>query len=142
METVAKILQRNKLKLTPLREAVLNELIATGKGLSKQDLRNSLKLPYDRSTLFRTLNIFEEKDLLHKVIDEEGTARYAFSPPDLPKFLKSHAHFYCLRCKSTFCLDYSIALAQIQVPEGFQKQGVEMQVRGICKKCLSQNKRN
>lgn len=137
MEESLTILKANKLKITPLREAVLKELIASETGLSQQDLNQLLQVSFDRSTLFRTLNTFEEKGILHKVMNEEGIAKYAFTQHQRESAPSDHAHFYCIKCKNIFCLDYSVTLAMIPVPEGFQKQGVEMQVRGVCDKCFS-----
>jgi Fur family ferric uptake transcriptional regulator len=137
MEDALSILRENKLKITPLREAVLLELIASKKGLSQQDLNQLLRIAFDRSTLFRTLNTLEKKGILHKIIDEEGIAKYAFTQQQKVNIPSDHAHFYCIRCKNIFCLDYSVTLARIPVPDGFQKQGVELQVRGICIKCSS-----
>lgn len=142
MEDVLKILKTNKLKFTPLREAVLKELVASEKGLSQQDLNQLLQVSFDRSTLFRALNTFEAKGILHRVIDEEGIAKYAFTQHNTERNPADHAHFYCIKCKNIFCLDYSVALARIPVPKGFQKQGVEMQVRGICAQCYSLNKKS
>lgn len=142
MEISLKILRDNKLKVTPLREAVLKQLIHSEKGLSHQDLNRLLQVSFDRSSLFRTLNTFEKKGILHKIMDEEGVAKFAFTQPEETAHSSDHAHFYCYRCKNIFCLDYSVNLARISVPEGFQKQGIEMQVRGLCVQCLEKGQKH
>jgi len=142
MESILNILRENKLKATPLRKAVLSTLRKEGKGLSHHDLDKMLAVSFDRSTLFRTLNKFEEKGILHKVINDEGVAKYAFTRQAQEENAGDHAHFYCVKCKNIFCLDYSVTLASIPVPDGFQKQGVELQVRGVCLQCILKEKNN
>lgn len=140
MVLYSKILHKSNLKATPLREAVLAELIQSGRGLSHQDLNQLLSVPFDRSSLFRTLNTLEEKGILHKIVDADGVAKYAYSQNNQAESAGHHAHFVCTRCKNIFCLDYSVALARIEVPEGFEKESVDMQVHGICDQCRHNDK--
>lgn len=135
METYSKVLHAHKLKVTPLREAVLATLMFSDKGLSRQDLNKSLSLTYDRSSLFRTLNTFEEKGILHKVIDTDGVAKYAYSLQHGNRENSQHAHFICLRCNNTFCLDNSVTLIQIQLPQGFIMESMAVQLHGLCDQC-------
>lgn len=140
MALYSRILHKSNLKATPLREAVLAELIQSGRGLSHQDLNQLLSVSFDRSSLFRTLNTLEEKGILHKIVDAEGVAKYAYSQKDQTESPGHHAHFICNGCKNIFCLDYSVALARIEVPDGFEKASVDMQVHGICKQCRDNDK--
>src|SRR5690349_7830980 len=105
MNGVEDILQKHNLKNTKLRKAVLSLLIKSDKGLSHQDLSKELDVEFDRVTLFRTLHSFEESGILHKIIDLNGTAKYAYSAPDNMEREHSHAHFLCLKCGQVFCLD-------------------------------------
>lgn len=134
MDTVVDILQKHQLKNTRLRYAVLSELMQATSGLSHQDLSKSLSLDFDRVTLFRTLNAFEEAGILHKVMDLNGVAKYAFTTEAEQKE-ESHAHFLCLKCEGIFCLDYVSELDNIPVPRGFQKTGLSVQVKGLCAAC-------
>ncbi len=129
------ILEEHGLKKTRLRHAVLSILVDTDKGLSHQDISKALDIDFDRVTLFRTLHSFEETGILHKIIDPNGTAKYAYSAPEKDEKEHSHAHFICLKCEHIFCLDDIFPLQSVKVPKGFKKSTLDVQVKGWCKDC-------
>jgi len=135
METVEAILQRHQLKNTKIRHAVLGLLMQSEGGLSHQDLSRSLEVDFDRVTLFRTLHAFEENGILHKIIDLNGTARYAYTEPSGQEHSHSHAHFMCEICGQVVCLDETFLLNEVKVPAGFEKKSIDVQVKGTCAKC-------
>jgi Fur family ferric uptake transcriptional regulator len=135
MKPVEEILQQHSLKNTKIRQAVLGLLMQSDEGLSHQDLSKSLDVDFDRVTLFRTLHAFEENGILHKIIDLNGTAKYAYTLPDKNENQHSHAHFMCLKCGQVVCLDETFLLNEIKVPQGFEKQMIDVQVKGVCVKC-------
>lgn len=135
MNGVEEILQQHSLKNTKLRKAVLSLLMKSDKGLSHQDLSKTLDVEFDRVTLFRTLHAFEESGILHKIIDLNGTAKYAYTPPEEARTEHCHAHFICLKCEQVFCLDEVFPLSEVKVPKGFSKKAIDVQVKGYCKKC-------
>lgn len=134
MNGVAEILQKHSLKNTRLRKAVLSLLMQSDKGLSHQDISKALDVDFDRVTLFRTLHAFEESGILHKIIDPNGIAKYAYSLQQ-QKEKHCHAHFICLQCEQVFCLDEIFPLEAIKVPKGFSKQAIDVQIKGLCQKC-------
>jgi Fur family ferric uptake transcriptional regulator len=136
MKKVEEILQQHSLKNTKIRQAVLGLLMQSTEGLSHQDLSKSLDMDFDRVTLFRTLHAFEENGILHKIIDLNGTAKYAYTlPQDKNTGNHSHAHFMCLNCGQVVCLDETFLLNEIKVPQGFEKKTIDVQVKGVCAKC-------
>lgn len=137
MTGVEDILQRHKLKNTRLRKAVLSLLMRADKGLSHQDLSRKLDVEFDRVTLFRTLHAFEEHGILHKIMDPNGTAKYAYTPPESASDKHCHAHFICLGCEEVFCLEALFPLNEVRVPKGFSKKAIDVQVKGYCIKCTA-----
>jgi Fur family ferric uptake transcriptional regulator len=135
MSRVDNILHDHGLKKTRLRHAVLSILIQTDKGLSHQDISKALDIEFDRVTLFRTLHSFEESGILHKIIDPNGTAKYAYSTPEKAEPEQGHAHFICLKCEHIFCLDDIFPIQNVSVPDGFKKSTLDVQVKGWCKDC-------
>jgi len=135
MNGVDEILQKHNLKNTRLRKAVLSLLVRSEKGLSHQDLSKALDVEFDRVTLFRTLHSFEETGILHKIIDPNGTAKYAYSQPGTAGRQHCHAHFICLKCEEVFCLEEDFPLKEVKVPAGFRKQTIDVQVKGFCSRC-------
>jgi Fur family ferric uptake transcriptional regulator len=134
MDEAAQILKRYHFKNTKLRHAVLTKLMDAATGLSHQDLSKSLELPFDRVTLFRTLSSFEESGIIHKIMDLNGTATYAFTTVEEQEE-ENHAHFLCIKCDKIFCLEEVFPLQQVKVPAGFRKLFLDVKVKGICKEC-------
>jgi Fur family ferric uptake transcriptional regulator len=135
MTSAALLLKMHNLKSTKLRLAVVQVLMDTRVGLSHQDLSNALTVEFDRVTLFRTLNTFEDIGIVHKIMDAQGTAKYAYTLPNDLHNNANHAHFICSTCGQIFCLNDTFTLNDIAVPEGFTKNNMEVQVKGICNKC-------
>jgi len=135
MNGVEEILQNHNLKSTRLRKAVLSLLIKADIGLSHQDISKTIDVEFDRVTLFRTLHSFEETGILHKIIDPNGTAKYAYTQPQEADHAEAHAHFVCTECEEVFCLKDVFNLEAIKVPKGFSKQAIDVQIKGHCKKC-------
>lgn len=135
MEMVTDILQTHGLKNTKIRQAVLTVLMNAKEGLSHLDLSRNMDVDFDRVTLFRTLNTLEDSGIVHKIIDFNGTAKYAFTSLNEVKNEHSHAHFLCLTCGQVVCLDETFLLNEVKVPKGFQKQTIDVQVKGQCAKC-------
>ena len=63
---------------------------------SQPDLE-SLMNDVDRVTLYRILNVFEEKGIIHKVFDLNGTANYAICTSNCQEHRHhdEHLHFNC-----------------------------------------------
>ena len=71
------ILQSHKLRITDCRLEIIQEFLEKNIALSHSDLEEKLRQQFDRVTIYRTLKTFLEKDLIHKVLDDSFTYRYA-----------------------------------------------------------------
>ena len=86
-------------------------------------------------TLYRTLASFEEKGIIHKILDDSGTVKYALcSSCDSQHHHDEHVHFQCSVCKNTFCLEHT-SFQKPTLPEGFQFESMQLLVSGICPAC-------
>jgi Fur family ferric uptake transcriptional regulator len=131
------ILQANKLRVTPSRIAVLESFIEKERALSHADLEEDLKPNYDRVTIYRTLKTFLSHDLIHKVLDDSGSIKYALCVHDHSDHQHhdhEHIHFKCEKCGKTLCIEDS-TLPKINLPAGFVNKEVNLLVQGICNKC-------
>src|ERR1700744_6755755 len=70
------LLAKHYLKKTETRLRVLALLSSKTFATSQPDLEEVM-VDVDRGTLYRILNTFEEKGIIHKVFDLNGTANYA-----------------------------------------------------------------
>ncbi|MDN5205641.1 transcriptional repressor [Fulvivirgaceae bacterium BMA10] len=130
------LLEKHGLKKTRIRLDVLRQFINYDFALSHQDLENKLDKKYDRVTLYRTLNSFEENGLIHKVPDENNVSRFALCHADCSALNHQdhHVHFICNACHHTYCLD-DIAVPKVDLPDTFSIARMELTVNGICNQC-------
>ncbi len=93
------------------------------------------KLPtVDKSTIFRTLSLFQENRLLDIVDDGSGSQKYCVFSLDADKSNRRHVHFNCRICHKTVCLT-DVELPQVALPDGFSIEDVEYVIKGICSEC-------
>lgn len=106
---------------------------------SQPDLE-SVMHDIDRVTLYRILNAFEEKGIIHKVFDLDGTANYAVCHSDCEAnhHHDEHVHFNCTVCKNVYCLN-ELSLPGITIPAGFKLESFTLYATGLCPKCNKKN---
>ncbi len=135
MTTPNSILQTHKLRITDCRLEIIREFLDKQVALAHADLEESLDKQFDRVTIYRTLKTFLDKDLIHKVLDDSGSTKYALcSHEDHHEHSHEHVHFKCEICGETTCLD-DISLPDVKLPEGFRKREMSLLVQGVCEKC-------
>lgn len=136
MFDVVPILQQHQLRRTDCREQVLRYLIRTNAAISHSDLEQHFDT-FDRVTLYRTLETFENKGIIHKVVDDSGAAKFAFCEDNCHaprKHADSHVHFQCTQCGKTVCL-HKITIPFVKLPEGFYAEESQYLIKGTCDKC-------
>jgi len=135
-EEFSQVLKSNKLKITQPRLRVLDVISTKTSAISQPELEKILGSEIDRVTLYRILSSFEEKGILHKVFDLNGTATYAFCSTKCSAHHHhdQHVHFICSVCNSVFCLD-EIPLPKITVPSNFSLHSIAINAVGICDHC-------
>ncbi|MEJ2005417.1 MAG: transcriptional repressor [Cyclobacteriaceae bacterium] len=134
-DRVGEILRNYKLKKTSCRQDVLRLLLRGNHAMSHAELEAAVNENYDRVTLYRTLKTFQEKGLIHKVLDDDGAAKYApCSDCTLGEHHHEHVHFKCNKCGNTVCIE-DTNIPKIDLPEGFRIQERNLLISGICNKC-------
>lgn len=134
-ENLKQILKNHSLRITDCRLDVMQYFLDEKNALSLGDLENKFT-NYDRVTLYRTLNSFLDSGILHKIPNETGSATYGLChntcSPDHHEH--NHIHFKCNSCGQIECLDEKVD-PKVTVPEGYQIEGVNMIVDGVCGAC-------
>lgn len=130
------ILTKHKLRSTGVRSSVVNLFVDTPYALSHADIELALGENYDRVTIYRTLNSFEESGIIHKVPADGKTARYALCQESCSSHHHNHTHihFNCAICKQTFCLN-EVTVPTIALPNGFKVNDYNFVASGVCKTC-------
>lgn len=131
------LLKRNKLSITDSRMKIL-ELFVNGTGaLTHGAIEKSIGAGMDRVTIYRTLQSFVDKGLIHTIPTSDNSVSYALCKEDTCSaghHHDNHVHFICTLCKSTTCLDH-ITIPQVQLPAGFTSQQFDMVISGVCNRC-------
>ena len=129
------ILKRNKLKHTKQRIRVLEDISENTAAISQPTLEKRLGKEIDRVTLYRILNTYVDKGIVHRIVDLNGTANYAIcsSSCSAEQHHDEHVHFNCRKCNKVFCLTTKVP--EISITEGFKAEAISLIAYGICKAC-------
>lgn len=135
-EYFEKLLAQNGLKRTGARLQVLNILRSRSSATSQPFLEQVVGKDVDRVTLYRILKAFEEKGIIHKVLDNQGTANYALCSGGCSEHSHhdEHLHFNCENCHQIFCLE-KVIIPEIKVPTGFKVNTLKLVANGVCEEC-------
>jgi len=125
-------------KMTPQRRVVL-EVFANNpeEHLSAEDVFDKVRQSYPEiglATVYRTLDLFAELDILQKMDFGDGRARYEFTGSQV----HHHHHLVCLKCGSVteFEDDLLEALEEvIKKKNDFEIVNHELKFYGYCSKC-------
>ncbi|MBC9798635.1 Fur family transcriptional regulator [Sinomicrobium weinanense] len=128
---INKVLKSHRLKRTLARMDILQLLLGSGHAISYNDINEELGDRFDKSTVYRTLNSFEEKGIIHAVNDGSGGIKYAVTKIESPG---AHVHFKCDHCEQTYCLP-NTGIPRVSTPEGFIVRTSSLLINGTCKYC-------
>ena len=127
-------LEKRGIRPTALRLLIFKTIAGYRQAFSLSDLEEQLDT-VDKSTLFRTLNLFHRQHLIHSIDDGSGSIKYSVCSPDCNCSLQDlHVHFACYRCQRTFCME-NIAIPQVKLPPGFSLSSVNFVLKGLCDAC-------
>lgn len=132
-----KLLKSHKLRITDCRIDVLEKFYKTSHALSFKNLEDELG-DYDRVTLYRTLNSFIDKGLLHRIPSEDGFASYGLCSGECTDTTHhhDHVHFKCNICGHIECLpDHHVP--KVNLP-GYEIEAQNLIVNGVCKLCKNE----
>ncbi len=132
------IIRNSGLRITPSRKKIINIFLKSQHALSEGDLEKQLAADCDRTTIYRTLHTLSEHDILHKLIDTDGSTKYVLNretnqPHD------EHIHFKCNECGTVECLEH-VPDQHLILPEGYKKLYTNFVVVGVCDHCNDSEK--
>ena len=135
MSKVQTLLKHAGLRKTPCRTQVLNLLLKETRAISQAEFEQHLE-DIDRVTIYRTLQTFEDKGLLHKVIDGQNQSKFALCSHecDAHNHRDEHIHFHCERCDKTRCMD-ELGIPTILLPNGYVARSANYVIDGLCGDC-------
>jgi len=130
------ILRRNQLSVTDSRKSILDLFLHSNGALAHADIEKQTGEKFDRVTVYRTLQAFMEKGIIHTIPTSDNSIRYALCKDDCTEghHHDNHVHFLCNVCGRTTCLD-SVTVPEVKLPKGFRPMDSQMIVSGICGQC-------
>jgi Fur family ferric uptake transcriptional regulator len=130
------ILKKNQLSITESRKKILELFIQDKGALAHADIEKKTGEHFDRVTIYRTLNTFVEKGIIHLIPTTDNSVLYALCKGNCEQghHHDNHVHFICNKCGNTTCLD-TVTVPKITLPAGFEPKDAAMVVNGICIDC-------
>jgi Fur family transcriptional regulator, ferric uptake regulator len=130
------LLKKSNLSVTGGRRKILELFLQHDGALSHSDIEKKAGEKFDRVTVYRTLQAFLEKGLIHSIPTSDNSIRYALCKDDCSggQHRDDHVHFICNNCGNAVCLE-EVVVPAIKLPRGYTVQQVEMLVSGVCKSC-------
>ena len=131
----AKILKNKGVRPTAMRLLIYSFLAEKQIALSLGEIGNGFEKA-DRTTIYRTIKTFEEKNVVHQIDDGTGITKYALCEEPCECNLETdlHLHFHCTNCNKTQCLTEE-KIPHIKLPLGFIATDASLVVKGICSSC-------
>lgn len=130
-DTASSRLETIGFRSTAPRRAVLHAIESARGPFTVEDLLAEVP-GVGRATVFRTIKLLQELDMMCRVPLEDGTARYQVSEGD------HHHHLVCRTCGSlTEFSDPEIdaRIAEQARAQGFALQGHSLELYGLCRAC-------
>ena len=129
------ILRRRHLSVTDSRKKILSLFLSSHEALTHGDIESNAGEKFDRVTVYRTLQSFEEKGIIHAIPTPDNSVRYALCKDcEEGHHHDDHVHFICEDCHRTICLD-RVVFPKIDLPTGYETKHMQVVINGRCALC-------
>ncbi len=143
-DSMCEKLHEGAYKITPQREVILRAFVEHGRGhLSAEDVYNLVKSrnpDIGLATVYRTLELLAELDILQKMDFGDGRSRYEFSD----KEEHHHHHLVCLQCHRVAEFDDDLLEtleAVVARKSKFKIIDHDLKFYGLCRDCQEAGQR-
>ncbi|WP_207492123.1 Fur family transcriptional regulator [Aridibaculum aurantiacum] len=138
--SIKDILKRNQLSVTDSRKKILELFQANDGALAHNDIERQTGEKFDRVTIYRTLQTFVEKGIIHTIPTADNSILYALCKDECSEghHHDNHIHFVCDNCNKTYCMD-DVVTPEITLPQGFKPAVIDVIATGLCADCTSNN---
>ena len=136
MDELLEILKKNQLSVTAGRKKILELFLSSPGALAHADIEKNTDAAFDRVTVYRTLQTFVDKGIIHNIPTTDNSILYALCKDNCEAghHHDNHVHFICSQCNKTICLD-DVTVPEVKLPRGFTPTNTQMVVHGICGDC-------
>lgn len=136
MDRIVNILKQNQLSVTDGRRKILSLFLNSSGALAHADIEKSTDEHFDRVTVYRTLQSFVDKGIIHTIPTADNSIKYALCKDECGQghHHDHHIHLICDECGNTLCLD-DVVTPTVNLPGGFSAKQVDVVVKGTCDQC-------
>ena len=131
------VLAKHSISRTKFRTDLLNLFYTSKVSLSIKDIMTYFNNSINKVTVYRSLESFEKKGLIHQVPGHNNLKRYSLcSIEECAENIHNHnhGHFICNACNKTFCLE-EMRAPEITCIKGFYVEEVKLVAEGYCQDC-------
>lgn len=134
---VIEMLKKHQLSVTDSRKKILEMFMRSNGALAHADIEHHSGTEFDRVTVYRTLQTFVDKGIIHSIPTTDNSVRYALCKDacSAGHHHDDHVHFMCDDCGTTYCLD-RVTVPPVALPNGFKATQMDVIVSGKCVKCV------
>ena len=127
-------LESKGIRPTANRILVMKTLMGEQNPQSLSNLERKM-VSMDKSSIFRTLTLFLEHDVVHAFEDGRDVLCYELcEEKGACDHHDGHIHFYCESCQRSFCME-DIHIPSFELPEGFYPHSISFVIKGECPDC-------
>lgn len=127
-------LESKGIRPTANRILVMKTLMGEQNPQSLSNLERKM-VSMDKSSIFRTLTLFLEHDVVHAFEDGRGVLCYELcEEKGACDHHDGHIHFYCESCQRSFCME-DIHIPSFELHEGFYPHSISFVIKGECPDC-------
>lgn len=141
-EQFKSLLKQNGLKVTTQRVAILEVLSSRpGMHLTAEEIYDYVREKYPEigiATVYRTIQVLSELNLIDKLNLDDGYVRYEISKGSSEDACHHHHHLICLECGNVYAFqDDLLEKLEERIMETMEFQVVDHEVKlyGHCRKC-------
>lgn len=136
MYSVDTLLKKYQLSVTDSRKKILSLFLKSNGALAHNDIEKASGADFDRVTVYRTLQTFVDKGIIHVIPSADNAVKYALCKDECSAghHYDNHVHFMCDDCGTTYCLD-EVVVPEVKLPKGFNATQRDVVVSGKCNKC-------
>lgn len=134
---ITELLRKNNLSITENRCRILDIFKNHNGALNHGDIEKEIAGQFDRVTIYRTLQTFVDKGIIHTIPTTDNSVLYALCPEQCSSqghHHDNHIHFICDECQTTYCLQ-NAEVPAFELPSGFEPKQTDIIVSGKCRKC-------
>lgn len=135
LQHLTNILKSNGLSVTEPRKKILELFLGSNGALDHAAIEKGAG-NLDRVTIYRTLQAFVERGIIHTIPTVDNSVKYALCKEcGQGHHHDNHVHFICEKCGTTTCIE-DVSVPQISLPGNYHIHEKEMIIKGECESCF------